>query len=236
LQQPVELCSKQTKACRRTLEEESACSHDDWTKPKKHGSAAILRPRAAHTFRQNPQKSGIQPERVNISKALSMAASMAPSQHSLQPLASRAQRSPRRRADCWPRKPSGRRTFDVHRRLSVLQSESEYEAAEREREAWEVENYPEGEKLELEEIYRARGMAEADAKAVVDIISKDKKAWVDTMMVEELGIMQSDESPVANAIATFISFAAFGFLPISAYVVALFVPSLDAIRFPLHAF
>ncbi len=115
-------------------------------------------------------------------------------------------------------------------------SESEYEAAEREREAWEVENYPEGEKLELEEIYRARGMAEADAKAVVDIISKDKKAWVDTMMVEELGIMQSDESPVANAIATFISFAAFGFLPISAYVVALFVPSLDAIRFPLHAF
>jgi VIT1/CCC1 family predicted Fe2+/Mn2+ transporter len=115
-------------------------------------------------------------------------------------------------------------------------SESEYEAAEREREAWEVENYPEGEKLELEEIYRARGMAEADAKAVVDIISKDKKAWVDTMMVEELGIMQSDESPVANAIATFISFAAFGFLPISAYVVALFVPSLDAIRFPLACF
>jgi len=112
-------------------------------------------------------------------------------------------------------------------------SEAEYEAAERAREAWEVENYPEGEKLELEEIYTARGMPKEDAHAAVEIIAKDKKAWVDTMMVEELGIMPSNDSPIADAIATFISFASFGFLPIAAYVFALFIPSLDAIRFPL---
>ena len=112
-------------------------------------------------------------------------------------------------------------------------SEAEYEAAEREREAWEVENYPEGEKRELEEIYVSRGMSPEDAHSAVEIIAKDKKAWVDTMMVEELGIMPDDDSPVASAIATFLSFGIFGFLPVAAYVVGLFVPSLASFRFPL---
>lgn len=112
-------------------------------------------------------------------------------------------------------------------------SESEYEAAEREREAWEVENYPEGEKRELMEIYEARGMSARDASAVVEIIAKDKESWVDTMMVEELGIVPNDESPMGNALATFLSFAIFGFLPIAAYVLALFIPALKSAQFTL---
>lgn len=115
-------------------------------------------------------------------------------------------------------------------------SEAEYEAAERAREAWEVEHYPEGEKRELEEIYVQRGMNPEDAKAVVDIIAKDHHSWVDTMMVEELGIMPNDESPMGNAVATFLSFAVFGFLPIAAYVIALFIPALESARFPLACF
>ncbi|PKL05674.1 MAG: hypothetical protein CVV53_08300, partial [Spirochaetae bacterium HGW-Spirochaetae-9] len=112
-------------------------------------------------------------------------------------------------------------------------SETEYEAAERAREAWEVENYPEGEKRELREIYIARGMSAQDASDVVEIIAKDKESWVDTMMIEELGIMPNDESPLGNALATFLSFAVFGFLPIAAYVLALFIPALKAAQFPL---
>lgn len=112
-------------------------------------------------------------------------------------------------------------------------SESEYEAAERAREAWEVEHYPEGEKKELEEIYVARGMTHQDAHAVVEIIAKDKESWVDTMMVEELGILPNEESPLGNALATFLSFTIFGFLPIAAYVLALFVPSVASVRFPV---
>jgi len=112
-------------------------------------------------------------------------------------------------------------------------SESEYEAAERKREAWEVENYPEGEKRELMEIYEARGMSTQDASAVVEIIAKDKESWVDTMMVEELGIMPNEESPMGNALATFLSFAVFGFLPIAAYVFALFIPALKSAQFTL---
>lgn len=112
-------------------------------------------------------------------------------------------------------------------------SESEYEAAERAREAWEVENYPEGEKRELQEIYVARGMSVQDAHDVVEIIAKDREAWVDTMMIEELGIIPNDESPIKNAIATFLSFGFFGFLPIAIYVVGLFVPAIAPYRFLL---
>lgn len=112
-------------------------------------------------------------------------------------------------------------------------AEREYQAAERAREAWEVEHFPEGERRELEEIYEARGMAPADASAVVAIIAKDKKSWVDTMMVEELGILEDDSSPLKSALATFASFLVFGFLPVLAYVLSLFVPGLASAQFPV---
>jgi VIT1/CCC1 family predicted Fe2+/Mn2+ transporter len=106
-------------------------------------------------------------------------------------------------------------------------AENEYNKAEREREQWEVDNYPEGEKKEMVELYVEKGLSEEDARTVVDIISKDKKVWVDIMMVEELGIVESDESPLKNAIATFLSFGVFGFVPLLAYVVGRIIPDLQ---------
>ena len=106
-------------------------------------------------------------------------------------------------------------------------AENEYNKAERQREKWEVENYPEGEKQELEELYVDKGMSEKDAKTVVEIIAKNKDAWVDIMMVEELGIIESDESPLKNAIATFSSFSVFGFIPLLAHVLSQFIPILQ---------
>ncbi len=99
-------------------------------------------------------------------------------------------------------------------------SENEYHKAERERESWEIENYPEGEKKELVELYTDKGMTKKDAETIVSLISKNKSTWVDIMMVEELGIIESTESPLKNAVVTFISFAVFGLIPILAYVLA----------------
>ncbi len=98
-------------------------------------------------------------------------------------------------------------------------AENEYNAAERERENWEIENYPEGEKEEMIELYTEKGLSKEDAGIVVEILSKNKKLWVDIMMVEELGIVESDESPLRNAVATFISFSVFGFVPLLAYLI-----------------
>ncbi len=105
-------------------------------------------------------------------------------------------------------------------------AETEYNEAERVREQWEVANYPEGEKIELVELYREKGIPEEDAKQMVDILSRHPQAWVDVMMVEELGIVEEKESPVRNALVTFFSFAVFGFVPLVAYVLAKVVPFL----------
>lgn len=114
-------------------------------------------------------------------------------------------------------------------------AEVEFQQAERGREAWEVENYPEGEKHELMELYMNKGMSEEDAKTVVDIISKNKEAWVDIMMVEELGIIHEEDSPLKNALITFVSFITFGFIPVVTYVVSRFIPSLPVNTFALSA-
>lgn len=106
-------------------------------------------------------------------------------------------------------------------------AEMEYEEAERERELWEVENYPEGEKRELIELYMNKGMSEEDATIITETLAKNEKAWIDVMMVEELGILSESESPLKNALVTFFSFAVFGFVPILVYVLAKFLPGLE---------
>lgn len=103
-------------------------------------------------------------------------------------------------------------------------AEIKYKELERERETWEVEHYPEGEKIELIELYTAKGMEKEDAVTVTEIISKNKNTWIDIMMVEELGIIEEDESPVKNALVTFTSFVIFGFIPVLAYVLSRFIP------------
>jgi VIT1/CCC1 family predicted Fe2+/Mn2+ transporter len=100
----------------------------------------------------------------------------------------------------------------------------DYGKAERRRETWEIENYPEGEKREMVEIYVSKGMNEEDARTVVDIFARNKETWIDVMMIEELGIVESDESPVRNGIVTFFSFALFGLVPLLAYVAVQVVP------------
>lgn len=99
-------------------------------------------------------------------------------------------------------------------------SEREYQKAERKREAWEAEHYPAGEKKEMMQIYSDKGIAKKDASKMVSAMSKYKDAWVDIMMVEELGIIESKENPLKNAFVTFFSFGIFGFIPLLAYVLA----------------
>jgi VIT1/CCC1 family predicted Fe2+/Mn2+ transporter len=114
-------------------------------------------------------------------------------------------------------------------------SEQEYRGTERAREAWEVEHYPEGEKKELVEIYEAKGISASDARQMVETVSRHPKAWVDIMMVEELSILPGEESPLKNALITFVSFAVFGFVPLITTILARFVPFLARNSFPVSA-
>jgi len=110
-------------------------------------------------------------------------------------------------------------------------AENEYIRAERRRELWEVDHYPEGERREMVELYQEKGIGREDAETVVGVLSKHREAWVSIMMVEELGIVESGQSPLRNALVTFVSFALFGFVPLLAYVVFRFLPALQGETF-----
>jgi|TARA_B100001093_G_scaffold146056_1_gene138778 VIT1/CCC1 family predicted Fe2+/Mn2+ transporter len=102
-------------------------------------------------------------------------------------------------------------------------AEQQYQRAEREREEWELQNYPEGEKEELKELYVEKGMSQDDSDKVVEILAKYPDMMVDVMMADELGIIEDDESPIFKGLVTFGSFVVFGFVPLLVFVVQRFV-------------
>jgi vacuolar iron transporter family protein len=103
-------------------------------------------------------------------------------------------------------------------------SDQEYYDRERERERWEVEHYPEGEKAELLEVYRSRGYDSADASALVEIHSRHPERWVETMMFDELGMVKDERKPMRSALATFVAFQIAGSVPLLVFLLGLVVP------------
>ena len=99
-------------------------------------------------------------------------------------------------------------------------AELEYVKTEKKREKWELDNYPEGEKREMIELYMARGMTEEDATQVIGTLAKYKNLFLDLMLVEELGLMPPDDSdnPAKNGLVTFCAVGVFGFVPLLPYV------------------
>ena len=110
------------------------------------------------------------------------------------------------------------------------QAEVDYTKAEHTREKWELDNYPEGEKREMVELYMKRGMTEEDAVSVIDVMAKYKNFFLDVMMVEELGLMPPDEDdqPWKNGVVTFVFF---GFIPLLSYVMANATGASDSVNF-----
>lgn len=107
-----------------------------------------------------------------------------------------------------------------------IRSERERYTKERNQEAWEIDNIPDHERREVEEIYRAKGLEGEALTAVVDAITSDKQRWLDTMMREELDLTLETRSPLKGGLVTYTAFILIGFVPLFSFVAALFVPTL----------
>ncbi len=112
-------------------------------------------------------------------------------------------------------------------------SRREYQQSERQREYWEVENYPEGEAHEVREIYRKKGFEGEDLDRAVKVITANKDIWVETMMNEELGIIEEEGHPFFNGLSTFIAFIVAGFVPLLSYVLGLASPGITQFSFEI---
>merc|ERR1712224_961162 len=93
---------------------------------------------------------------------------------------------------------------------------------ERAREQWEMENYPEGERTEMVELFVSEGVKEEDARKAIELLSKMeyKRFFVDLMMVKELKMQEPNRStsPLKLGMATSAMVFASGLLPIGGCV------------------
>jgi VIT1/CCC1 family predicted Fe2+/Mn2+ transporter len=101
-------------------------------------------------------------------------------------------------------------------------AEHEYFQAEWEREMREVQEVPDEEQREVEEILINKGFTTEEATNFTQRLMKDKHQWVDFMMKEELGIMMEDSSQ---------SFTDAGVMALS--VIAGSVPPIVPFLFPI---
>ena len=61
-----------------------------------------------------------------------------------------------------------------------------------------ITHVPEGEREEIRQIFLQKGFEGQVLDEVVDVITKDKKLWVDTMLTEELGLQIDGPASVSR--------------------------------------
>lgn len=115
---------------------------------------------------------------------------------------------------------TGAKAMAVQNYLAV-KSQREILESEIKREEYEIESYPEKERSEIEEIYRAKNFDEDLVKLVTDKIISNKTVWLKTMLTEELGLnLDIVGNPIRGALIMFVSFLFGGILPILPYLLS----------------
>ncbi|WP_163560543.1 VIT1/CCC1 transporter family protein [Halomonas sp. NO4] len=101
-----------------------------------------------------------------------------------------------------------------------IQAQREHIQGVRERENHHIDAVPEGEREEIREIFRRKGLAGETLEQVVAAITEDREVWIETMLTEEHGLQRMGLSPLRSALTTFLAFLVVGAMPLLPYTLA----------------
>ncbi len=82
-----------------------------------------------------------------------------------------------------------------------------------------IAHVPEGEREEVRQILRSKGLDGPALEEAVDAITEDEERWVNTMLVEEYGVLPNTRSPQRAAWSTFAAFVVCGAVPLLPFIV-----------------
>ena len=100
---------------------------------------------------------------------------------------------------------------------------NEFVQMKRRQEEWEIDNLAEQERDEIREIYREKGFKDELLEDVVRIITSRRKVWVDTMMKEELGLIEDEKNSIDSSVNTFIGFNIIGLIPLIPFMIFMII-------------
>ena len=106
----------------------------------------------------------------------------------------------------------------------------------RRREEQHVVSIPEGEREEVRQIFAAKGFHGTDLDRVVNVITSDRRLWVDTMLREEHGFADEPRRPLRAGATTFAAFVIVGLVPLLAFLYDFIAPGSLPTPFLLSAF
>lgn len=81
-----------------------------------------------------------------------------------------------------------------------------------------IEQFPDQEREKLHNLYLKKGLKIEHIQQLIVSITRDKSLWLDTLLIEEEGLIKDHKSAFSVGLATYISFILIGLIPLSVYL------------------
>lgn len=101
---------------------------------------------------------------------------------------------------------------------NYLHAKADREVIERVRriEEHHIDTIPDGEREEIRQVFAGKGFDGDVLDRIVDVITQDRKRWIDTMLTEEHGLPLETPQPFRAGVVTFAAFFVAGMIPLVA--------------------